>query len=257
MEPADCQRIDRRRAADRLIMFWTNLRPTGRRRPRHYNATRRSHFFRHGRRGPLALFSSLLISLVVITDANAQIEGCEASVMSALLAPTGFATWEGSPRAIGPWIFSHAAALRCEDGQCRVNAGLVVDRVALVAGPAWVADGPTLHPTDAGSPAVILSPSPNAIQGQGVVRGAEARLMASSLGPSAFEDADGTLRRVWLDYGRVADEIHVRGRTEIACSTTDEAVCSIGTVVIAFVSYDEQQHECGYLSSPENPYYGW
>ena len=176
--------------------------------------------------------------------------------MAALLAPTGIAHWEAPPWAIGPWLFSHAASIGCEGDRCRIDAGLMVDRVALVAGPSWVADAPMLRPVSASAPVIALPPSPNAIKGRGEIRGAAAGVIAASLGPSAFEDADGLRRRVWLDYGRVAGMIRLSGRTEIACSR-DEAVCSVGTMVIASVSYDEHDHDCGYVSRPRPALSGW
>ena len=202
------------------------------------------------------MLSALLVCMAVASDAVAQVRGCEAGDMAALLAPTGMAHWEAPPRAIGPWLFSHAASIDCAGDQCRIDAGLMVDRVALVAGPSWAAGAPILRPVTSGAPVVVLSPSPNAIQGRGEIRGAAARVIAASLGPSAFEDADGLRRRVWLDYGRVAGMIRLRGRTEFACSP-HEAVCSVATMVIAFVSYDEHDHDCGYVSRPRPVLSGW
>ena len=254
MDSADCEPIGRHRATGRLIpvstCLWSSCRPGRRRGTTQPDRTRLGSGFR-----PFVLLSALLVWLAA-APAAAQVGGCEAEDMAALLAPTGTAHWEAPPRAVGPWLFSHAASIDCEGGNCRINAGLMVDHLALVTGLAGVTDGSMLRPARVGAPAVVLSPSPNAIQGRGEVRGAAARIMAASLGPSAFEDAEGWLRRVWLDYGRVAGMIRLRGRTEIACSP-DEPLCSVGTMVIAYVSYDEHQHDCGYISRSRQISSGW
>lgn len=55
--------------------------------------------------------------------------------------------------------------------------------------------------------------------------------------------AGGTIRRVTMDYGTIADRVSIRIRTEVRCSQ-EEPRCTVTADPIAYIAYDDRTH-CG------------
>ncbi len=180
-----------------------------------------------------------------VEGAVTSVRGCEAADMLHSLPSTGEADWSAVAVELGDWRVAHVVKLVCVDAVCEGTGGLSpVLEPAAAPTPGWPDPDPPTAREALGS---VALPNPGrALYEQRSITGPSASTLARSIAGRAYRGDDGRDHVVWVDYGRLAASVRVRGRTEAAC-TADGAACTIETTVLFFVDYDEF-HPCGYLS---------
>ena len=195
--------------------------------------------------GVLTVFALVLVPASARGD-TVTIQGCEASDMFALLAPSGKGHWEAQAMHLGRWNFAHVVDVSCDGLSCQVDAQLRSQRDSSAPKQPNPKLGPGAKATrDDG--AVSALPSPNRVGTDAWdLQGYFAKEIASSISTRGFLGSDGRKHLVWVDYGRLKRAIAIRGRTEIICSPAGE-FCSAETTMLVYIDYDEHLH-CGEFS---------
>lgn len=163
--------------------------------------------------------------------------GCEAADIAALAAqePGG---WAGANHAMGPFGLRHTASLDCTGDDCRALLTMTTDH-----------DGALLA-AGAAPASLILGVAEPAHGHTLALDGVAAAALRANLGPAAFVQ-DGLLKRVMMDYGRLADSLKLRIRTEVSCSP-DQDRCTIQADPIAYIAYDDRT-SCGGIAASLAP----
>lgn len=169
-----------------------------------------------------------------------MIEGCEADDVRHLIQSNGQSRWQGRPRQLGRWSFSHVAEVICTLKNCSISTNLLItfpDRRDS-RDDAWDEIEPALpyHDRDVARTRILQDQI--------------AADLRENIKATSYANTPNEIAAVWVDYGKLSALIRVRARTIIQCKT-DHDICTIHNNIIAFVPYDEH-HPCGYLSIGED-----
>ena len=181
----------------------------------------------------LALAGALVAAPAAAGSVSWPFLGCEALDVAALAAqePAG---WTGEDHAMGPFGLRHTASLDCTGGECRALLTMATHH-----------DGAILAARAA--PASLILGMAEPPHGHSLaLDGAAAAELRAHLGPAAFAQ-DGLLKRVMMDYGRLADSLKLRIRTEVACRP-DQNRCTIQADPVAYIAYDDRT-SCGGIAA--------
>lgn len=165
-------------------------------------------------------------------------QGCEAADVAALVQHRDPA-WQGESHAMGPWTLTHTAELGCSDGDCTAGLGMTLAHATLGAARAGATPAP-----------LAFTRVEERMAHSVTLEGDAARSLEANLGPGAFAVGDAT-RHVVMDYGRIADAVTLRIRTEINC-TADGTMCTVEADPLAYIAYDDQRR-CGSFATALAP----
>ena len=169
-------------------------------------------------------------------------EACEADDANYALSRYDKSHWHSDWQQLGMWRFASDARITCGHDTCVVSTAfhLTFDD----------ASKPVTLDHDHLLPSLLPKHERDGIE-QTIIKNRRAANLREVIRKEAYQISENEIGMAWVSYGRLAQFVRLRSRTEIRCRT-NERRCWVENNIIAFVSYDEH-NECGYLSKEADP----
>ena len=183
--------------------------------------------------------AALAVCLAVLTAAGATaaewtFEGCEAGDIRSLVSD-GSTTWASEPHGGKTWSFLSAVSIRCDDNGCKTRSAIELEIGGEPASPVLKVPAGLPLPGRVRREMDVIE-----------VRGDAAMLLLADKAPGTYRD--GAIQTaVFTDYGRIAEIVRVRVRTEVRCHAGRHS-CEVRSDPVVFVPYGRDL-QCGSLAA--------